>query len=561
VYEKTLNSRSRLVIYLFILIPFCIVAFRLYYLQIEKSEYFKFLADRQHNIYYKITPNRGTIYDRKHKKLAFNFDIFSCYANPRKIIHKEKVAAYLSNLFDIDKETVLERLNKDKAFIWIKRHLSEKETEQIKSLNISGINLIKESNRFYPNQSLASHVLGYVDIDNKGLEGIELYYDDYLKGAPGLNIVTRDAKGRIIEANQYQITSSLESYDLVLTLDRFIQYIAEREIDKVYKKYKAKSAVIIVMNPENGEILALANRPTFDPNKIDEYQAEARRNRAITDIFEPGSVFKMVTATAALNEQVITLDDKIYCEEGEYKIYNHILHDHKPFKELTFKEIIEHSSNIGVVKTAQRLNKRDFYNYIKDFGFGQATGVDLPGERTGIIRRPADWSKISISAIPIGQEIAVTALQMLSATSAIGNDGVLMKPHIVKSIVKHDNETVKQIKPQTVRKVAETEAIDKVKQALLEVVESGTGTRADFEGYSICGKTGTAQKIKPGGGYSHSSYIASFAGFLPKDNPKLAIIVVVDEPRPVYYGGHVAAPVFKAVAKEVMRYIENYGLN
>ncbi len=559
-HEKSYNSRSALILFLFLLLPLSIYICRLFYLQIIKSDYFEHLANRQHNIYYKITPNRGTIYDCKMKKLAITFDVSSCYANPRKIVEKERVAKKLAAFFSLEEGMLLKKLEKDKAFAWIKRHINEGETQGIKDLNINGVDLIKESKRFYPNQILASHILGFVGIDNEGLAGLELHYNDYLRGVPGLSIISKDAKGRIIHTKEYQITHALDSYDLVLTIDRFIQYIAERELEKVYRKYRAKSASVIIMNPRTGEILALANRPTFNPNNFNDYDTSHRRNRAVCDIFEPGSVFKIILATAALEEDIISLDDEVYCEEGSYKVYNHILHDYKPFKELTFKEIIEYSSNIGVVKVAQKLDENVFYNYIRKFGFGKETDIDLPGEEKGLVRPPSKWSKISIAAIPIGQEIAVTSIEMLSAMSAIANDGILVKPHLVKYIVNHHNEHIKEFKTEPVRRVCSKQTAEKLKRALSEVVENGTGKRAKIAGYDICGKTGTAQKVGPAGGYSHSKFIATFCGFMPRNNPKFAIIVVVNEPKPVYYGGYVAAPVFKNVAEEVIKYIENYGL-
>ena len=559
--EKDYNCRSIFVLLLFLFLPFCICVFRLYYLQVVKSTYLQDLANRQHTTYYKTTPKRGIIYDRKEKELAINFDVPSCYANPRKITDFEGTASKLAELLNMKEESILKKLHKDKAFIWIKRHISTNCAQNIEKANIEGVGLIKESRRFYPNQILASHILGFVGIDNEGLEGLELYYNDYLQGVPGLSIISKDAKGRTIKANEYQITPVLDGYNILLTIDRFIQYIAERELDKVYHKYKAKSASLIIMDPSNGEILALCNRPTFNPNDFGNYDPATRRNRAICDIFEPGSVFKIVTATCALEEKVVSLDDKIYCEEGRYKVYNHILHDYKPFKQLTFEDIIKYSSNIGVVKVAQRLDEDILYDYIKRFGFGQKTGVDLPGEEEGIVKSPSNWSRVSISAIPIGQEIAVTPLQMLVAMSAIANDGLMVKPHLVKCIINSYNECVKKFKPEPLKRVCSKETSDKLKEILAKVVESGTGKKAKIAGYSICGKTGTAQKVKPQGGYSHSKFIASFCGFMPKDNPQIAMIVVVDEPKPIYYGGSVAAPVFKNVAEEVIKYIENYGLD
>lgn len=496
------------------------------------------------------------------RKLATSFDVYSCYANPRKITDKEKAAEDLAAFFDLDKDEVLKLLHKDKAFVWIKRHITEEEAQEFNDSNFKALGLVKESRRFYPDQTLASHIMGFVGIDNEGLEGLELYYNDYLRGVAGLSILSRDAKGRFLEAKEYQISQALDGYNLVLTIDKFIQYVAERELDWVYRKYRAKSASIIIMDPTTGEILALANRPTFNPNTFSQAEVSMLRNRAVCDIFEPGSVFKVIAATCALEEKVVSLDEKIYCEEGLYKVSSHTLHDYKPFKDLTFEEIIQYSSNIGVVKVSQRLEEDTFYDYIKKFGFGKMTGIDLPLEEEGIIRSPREWSKISIAAIPIGQEVAVTTLQMLCAISSIANGGTLLRPHLVKYIIDDQNELIKEFKTQPVTRVCSKETSKQLKRAMTKVVEGGTGKRAKIEGYTVAGKTGTAQKVNPsGGGYSHDKFIASFGGFLPVDNPKIAMIVIVDEPRPVYYGGQVAAPVFKKVAQDVIKYIENYGLD
>ena len=560
-YERRCNFRSLIIYIFFLLLPLFIFTGRVFYLQIIKSEHFNLLADKQHRFYYKIPPQRGRVYDRKMRKLAVSFNVSSCYANPRKIKDKQRAAEKLAAFFDLDYDKILRLLSKDKAFVWIKRHISEEKAKTLDELDIGALGLIKESKRFYPDQVLASHILGFVGVDNDGLEGLELYYNDYLKGAAGLTIISRDARGRHIESKEHLISSPLDGYDLVLTIDKYIQHIAERELEAVYKKYKAKAATIIIMEPSTGEILAMANRPTFNPNLFAKSSFEARRNRAVCDIFEPGSVFKIVTAACALEEGIIAPEDKIYCENGAYKIYRHTLHDHKPYKELTFKEVIKYSSNIGTVKVAQRLKEDVLYQYIKRFGFGKITGIDLPLEEEGIIRPPEQWSKLSISAIPMGQEIAVTALQMLRAVSASANGGRLVRPHLIKRIIDSQNECLKEFKPECGRRIFGEKTSIQLKEILTAVIEEGTGKRAKVKGYTAAGKTGTAQKVSPKGGYSHRKFIAVFAGFLPVENPKIAMIVVVDEPRPVYYGGHVSAPVFSAVAQEVLNYMENNGLN
>ncbi|MDP8261516.1 MAG: penicillin-binding protein 2 [Candidatus Kappaea frigidicola] len=530
---------------------------RLFYLQIIKSYQFGALAEGQHTFYYKIPPRRGKILDSKLRNIAVSFDIPSCYANPRRIKNKDEVAQKISEYFGIDYENVRTKLAKDKAFVWIKRYISQQEKKNINQLDGCHVGFVKESKRFYPDNELTAHVVGFVGIDNTGLEGLEFYYNDYLKGSPGLSLVGRDAKGRHIESESETIYEALDGLDIVLTIDKYIQYVAERELDKAYKKYKAKGGTIIVMNSLNGEILAMSSRPTYNPNAFNDSPADARRNRAVSDIFEPGSVFKVVTAAVALEEEVVSLDETIYCENGAYKVANHVLHDHKPYKDLSFKGVIEHSSNIGTVKVASRLDENVFYDYMLRFGFGAKTDIDFPMEEKGIVKDPTKWSRISIAAIPIGQEIAVTALQMITSIAVIANDGYLVQPHLVRHISDNSGNIVKEFNYPVKYRVISQKISKNVREIMQAVVETGTGKRARIKGYVVCGKTGTAQKIEPTGGYSHSKFMATFGGFILSDDINLAIIVVLDEPRPVYYGGTVSAPVFKNVAEEIIKYLQH----
>ena len=556
-HERTYNSRSLKIYVLFFILPLLVLGGRLFYLQVIKSHQFGALAEGQHTFYYKIPPKRGKILDSKLKNIAVSFDIASCYVNPRRIENKDEAARKISEYFGIDCDDVRRRLAKDKAFVWIKRHISQQERENISELDGCHLGLIKESKRFYPDNELTAHVVGFVGIDNTGLEGLELYYNDYLRGSPGLSLVGRDAKGRHIESESEVIYEALDGFDVVLTIDKYIQYVAERELEKAYKKYRAKGGTIIVMNCLNGEIIAMANRPTYNPNDFNSSSIDARRNRAVCDIFEPGSVFKIITASIALDEGVVSVDETIYCENGAYKVSSHMLHDHKPYKNLSFKGVIEHSSNIGTVKVASRLDRAVFYDYMLRFGFGSKTGIDLPMEELGIVKDPTRWSKISIAAIPIGQEIAVTALQMVTAIAVIANDGYLVRPHLVKYINDNEGNIVKEFDYPIKHRVISHKTSDYMKDIMQTVVETGTGKKAKVKGYTVCGKTGTAQKVKPSGGYSHSKFMATFGGFILSDEVNLAIIVILDEPGPVYYGGIVSAPVFKNVAKESIKYLKH----
>jgi cell division protein FtsI/penicillin-binding protein 2 len=402
---------------------------------------------------------------------------------------------------------------------------------------------------------LTSHVIGFAGLDNTGLEGIELYYDKYLKGQPGWALFLRDARQKKLDLWEEMVLPK-DGYDVVLTIDEVIQYIAESQLDKAIKTYHARAASIVVMDPHTGAILALASRPTYDSNVYRDADKDCLRNRAICDLFEPGSVFKIVTASAALEEKKVDEADKFFCENGAYRVATHTLHDHRPHGWLTFREVIEQSSNIGTTKVAQVLGPDTVYKYVKLFGFGAKSKIDLPGEISGMAKEPRYWSKVSIGAIPIGQEVGVTALQLASAISVIANGGQLMQPYVVAEIRDKFGEKIKEIPPIMVRKAVSLDTAERVKQMLVGVVENGTGKLGRIEGLSAAGKTGTAQKLEPDGTYSHDKYVASFIGFAPAQEPLVAIAVVMDEPRPYYFGGVVAAPVFKNVAGDTVKYLK-----
>ncbi len=540
---------SYLVILLFIL-------FHLFNIQVLNNRNYIKLADSQHHLTFKLDPQRGVIYDRNQKVLALSLKVSSVYAVPRAIVEKEEVAAKLSNTLGLDYESVLAKLKKDKAFIWIKRRVTEEEAENIKALKLFGIDLTKESKRYYPNKELAAHVLGFAGIDEKGLEGLELKYDSYLKGQPGKRSLLRDAKQRMLPAFEYEYVPAVNGYNLVLTIDEVIQHIVEEAIDRNLKKNNALAASVVVMNPQNGEIYALASRPSYDLNHFAQANAACRRNRVISDYFEPGSTFKVITASAALEENIVSTDEVFFCENGAYRVSRHTLHDHRPYGNLTFVEIIEKSSNIGAVKIAQKMGAKTLYNYVKKFGFGQRTGIDLPGETRGFFRPFERWSKLSIAAIPIGHEIGVSAIQMARAMCAVVNGGYLVKPHIVKEIVDNNNEIIESFKNDKPQRVI-SEKTSRIMRGILKgVVEKGTGVRAKIKGYDVGGKTGTAQKIDSSGRYSHEKYVASFIGFTPVDEPQFVVAVIFDEPRPFYYGGLVSAPVFKEITEKILKYMD-----
>ena len=558
-YISNYRRRSEAVFLFFLLLLFVFVL-RLLFIQFFRSNYLSAIADKQHNLFVELEPVRGTIYDSRHKPQAINLPAESLYVSPNEIKEKDKdaIISKLITLLDVDPAYLRDKFSKKKSFVWLARKLAPEQAQQIKSLNIRGLGFIKESKRTYPNSYLASHVLGFAGIDNIGLEGTELYRDKYLKGLPGWAIFLRDARQKRLDLWRKMVLPR-DGLNLTLTIDEVIQYIAERELDKAFKTHHAKGASIIVMNPHTGAILALANRPTYDLNNHSNVNKEMTRDRAICDMFEPGSVFKIVTASAALEENRVSESDRFFCENGVYRFGAHLLHDHTPHGWLTFREVIEESSNIGTVKVAMILGPEVVHRYARAFGFGARSGIDLPGETGGLLRDVRQWSKMSISSVPIGQEVGVTAIQLVSAISVIANGGQLMKPYIVEDIRDKDGQLIKHISPTLARKVISVDTAARMKKMLTGVVEEGTGKLAKLMGFSAAGKTGTAQKLEPNGTYSHNKFVATFIGFAPAEDPMIAIVVTVDEPHPNYYGGVVAAPVFKNVAGDVIRYLKTIG--
>lgn len=554
-YIKKHSSRFRAVFFLFVFL-FAFLLLRLVSIHFFRASYLEAMANKQHNLFLELPPTRGTIFDRNLRPLSLNLPAYSLYAVPPRIKDKPAAIENLISLTGLNKEFLEERLNRKKSFIWLARKLPMTTVDKIKRMKIDGLGFIKESKRYYPNSLLAAHVIGFSDVDNRGLEQLELTYDNYLKGASGWCMVKRDARQRELLLERSFIPPK-DGYDLVLAIDTTIQFIAEKELDAAFKKHHANGASIIIINPYSGEILALANRPTFDLNNYKDTNTESRRNRAICDMFEPGSVFKIVTASAALAENRVTENDKFFCENGQYQVANHILHDHTPHGILTFREVIEQSSNIGTTKVAQKLGPQIIYQYEKLFGFGDLTKVDLPGEVRGVVIKPAAWSKTSIGAVPIGQEVGVTAIQLVTAISAIANGGYYVRPFVVKSVQDKHGELIKEFKPTVAKRVISADIASRIKSIITGAVERGTGKLARPPSFTAAGKTGTAQKVEPNGTYSQTKFFASFIGFVPADNPQIAMAVVFDEPHPSHFGGTVAAPVFAKVAENVLKYLQS----
>lgn len=554
-YTRAHRTRLHIIFSLFILL-LSFLLIRVIYLQLARAYNLSFLAKKQHTAIIELQPKRGTIYDRNVRPLAVSLNLDSVYANAREVRDKKATARRLSETMGLSDQFVYDRISRDKGFIWLKRKLSPPEAAKVKSLGIKGIEFVKEPKRVYPNNSLASQIIGYAGTDNKGLEGLELRYDEYLKGTRGYRATLRDARRRPIASFEYEYYPSVDGLDLILTVDDVVQHIAERELDWAVQKFHPIGACIIVMDPQTGDILAMSSRPTFNLNTFQRVNAEKKRNRAVTDMYEPGSIFKIVTAAAALDTKSVGLNDRFYCENGAWRhAGGKILHDHKPHGWLTFRQVIEKSSNIGTVKVGIKLGGGNLYTYIKRFGFGDMTNIDLPGEVPGFIRPPSKWSGTSIYAIPMGQEVTVSSLQMACALSAIANGGKLMKPRIIQSIQDKHGEMIKEYQPAVVRQVMSETTAATMRDILSGVVEDGTGQLAKVDGYDVGGKTGTSQKIE-NGTYSHSKFIASFIGFAPVKDPKIVVVVMLDQPHPLYFGGVVAAPVFSRVVRDTLRYMD-----
>ena len=549
-YTKSTKFRASFV-FLTLISLFAILLIRLFWLQLG---YFSPLKNnQQYKFILRIKPQRGIIYDRKGKKLAVSLRANSVYAIPKEIKDKVKTAEILSNHLNLSQKDLLRKFS-SKSFVWLKRKVSFAEEKAIKKALLKGVYFLPEEKRFYPQGELTAHLLGFCDIDNEGLEGIELFYNSYLKGWEGWRFSEKDAHHSEIAAFEKKNIPAVNGYNLLLTIDIVIQYIVEKELKKTVEKYRPLTATVIVLNPQSGALLALANYPTYNPNSFSSFSPSFYRNRAITDFFEPGSVFKIITASAALEEKIAKPDDTFYCEKGRYYFKGQVLHDYHPYGKLTFSEVLEKSSNIGISKIAQILGKEKLYNYILKFGFGSTTGIDLPGEVKGLIRPPKAWQNIHILNIPMGQGVGVNSLQLARAISVIANGGELVQPYLVEEIRDERGEKIKSFSFSKQRIISRQTAWQ-MSEILQRAVERGTGKNAKIEGYKVAGKTGTAQKVDPKGGYRKDKFIASFIGFLPAEDPLISIVVVVDRPQGAHFGSVVAAPLFQRIGKQVVEYL------
>ena len=529
---------------------------RLSYLQLLKHGEYLARAQRQQQRTIEITPKRGIIYDRNLRVLAMSVPVKSAFAVPAEIADEALAARLLSSVLGVPQDVLETRMASSRSFVWISRKLPPEKVEAIEALNLNGIYFQDENQRSYPKRDLAAHVLGFVDRDEKGLAGIEYELDSQIRSKSEKIVVMADARQRWFDGGEAQRERGA---NVVLALDEKIQYIAQRELLAAIEKTHAMAGSVIVMNPNTGEILAMANWPRFNPNVASEAPAESRMNRAVSALYEPGSTFKLITLAAAFDQDITRPSEVFDCENGAIYIAGHRIRDHKPFGLLNVADILAQSSDVGAIKIAVRLGAPRFYEYIRAFGFGAPTGVDLPGESKGILHRLESWSAISIGSVSMGQEIGVTPIQLITAVSAIANGGLLVKPHVVQQIKRGEQvlPTPASLSAAEPRRVIRPETAATLRRLMEGVVLHGTGPLARLDGWTAAGKTGSAQKIDPATGrYSPTQLIASFTGFAPINNPAVAILISLDSPIGLHEGGQVAAPVFKRIAEQVLSYLD-----
>ncbi|MGQ0793932.1 MAG: penicillin-binding protein [Deltaproteobacteria bacterium] len=514
------------------------------------------VASRQQTGLFTLLPRRGKILDANSKELAVNIDAESVYLRPKEVGNKAEYAQKIAKAMKLPKRDIINLLDSGKSFVWVKRLADAREVENLRKFNLEAVGFIKEAKRVYPNGYLAGQVLGFTNVDSKGMEGIEYYFEETIGGNPGKISVKRDARGRQITNAPFDAEGSITGSDVVLTIDSHIQFIAEKELKEGIEQTRAERGMALVMRSETGEILAMASYPFFNPADFKRVSKDKIRNLPVWHSFEPGSTAKIFLIAAALEDKKVNPASKFDCENGRRKVGPAIIKDVHPYKILSVAEILTLSSNICSSKIAESLGRDRLYEYLKNFGFGSNTGIDLPGEGGGLLMNSKRWGPVELATISFGQGVSVTAIQLAAALSAVANGGELMKPYAVKKIIGLDGKTLKENKPQVVRQVISYDTASDITQMLEDVVQEGTGKKASIMGYRVAGKTGTAQIPNPETkGYYADRYNSSFIGFAPADDPKITVIVAVENPRTSQYGGVVAAPIFKGITEKTLFYL------
>ncbi len=556
------KPRWRVVIIATLIIAlFAMVSLKALELQVlDRERAFK-IARKQHHGTSTLLPRRGRILDRNGKELAVNVDVKSVYANPKEVVDPKNTAHILSKKLGVSEEKIHKRVASNKSFVWVKRLADSKAADELKESDVKGLGFIPEPKRIYPNGTLLGQVIGFTDIDSIGIEGIEYKYDSSLIGKTRKITLKRDARGQKIlsDPNEIQEIDKDKSSgnDITLTIDSQIQHIVERELKEGIEEMGGEKGMAIVMNPETGEVLAMASYPFVDPNSYSKFPVENRRNLPVWYAYEPGSTMKVFLAASAIEDKKVNPNSQFNCENGRRKIGSAVIKDIKPRGTLTVSEIVKYSSNIGASKIGELMGRDSYYKYLKKFGFGDKTGIGLPGESKGQLASPRKWGAIELATISFGQGVSVTSLQLVTALSAIANGGYLMKPYIIEKIVDPEGHVLIENKPEVVTRVISYDTSDQMKRIMQSVVEDGTGKKAQIPGFSVAGKTGTAQIPNPqSGGYYSDRYIASFIGFTPVEDPEIVMAVIVEAPRKKTHGGSVAGPVFKQIAEKVLFYMQ-----
>jgi cell division protein FtsI (penicillin-binding protein 3) len=556
------KPRWRVVIIATLIIAlFAMVSLKALELQVlDRERAFK-IARKQHHGTSTLLPRRGRILDRNGKELAVNVDVKSVYANPKEVVDPKNTAHILSKKLGVSEEKIHKRVASNKSFVWVKRLADSKAADELKESDVKGLGFIPEPKRIYPNGTLLGQVIGFTDIDSIGIEGIEYKYDSSLIGKTRKITLKRDARGQKIlsDPNEIQEIDKDESSgnDITLTIDSQIQHIVERELKEGIEEMGGEKGMAIVMNPETGEVLAMASYPFVDPNSYSKFPVENRRNLPVWYAYEPGSTMKVFLAASAIEDKKVNPNSQFNCENGRRKIGSAVIKDIKPRGTLTVSEIVKYSSNIGASKIGELMGRDSYYKYLKKFGFGDKTGIGLPGESKGQLASSRKWGAIELATISFGQGVSVTSLQLVTALSAIANGGYLMKPYIIEKIVDPEGHVLIENKPEVVTRVISYDTSDQMKRIMQSVVEDGTGKKAQIPGFSVAGKTGTAQIPNPqSGGYYSDRYIASFIGFTPVEDPEIVMAVIVEAPRKKTHGGSVAGPVFKQIAEKVLFHMQ-----
>lgn len=562
-----LGKRHKLlanVIGISLLVVFAALAFQLGMIQLFHHNRYEKMAKSQHFKRIEIPARRGPIFDRNGNKLAESIRVSSVCADPWEVSDKYPTASKLADILGMDESEVFKLLDKDKRFVWIKRRITDIEEIEINRCKLKGIYTRYEYKRLYPMDELASHVVGITDIDGNGLEGIELAFDNLLRGTNGYMVVEKDGLQRhITNINNIEVQPEHGS-GILLTIDKVIQQYVEEEIDRAFIKHLPKSITAIVMVPSTGEILAMANHPTFNPNNFTRSPSSSRRNRAVTDCFEPGSLIKPVIVSALFKHGLAMPEDSFFCYNGEYRMGRRVLHDTHGYGNLTVSEIVAKSSNIGMAQIGAILGPKRLYGHLRDTGFGEKLNIELPGEIEGILRPLNSWTSYSVPSISMGQEISATPLQLINAFCCIANGGIRIQPTIVAGLTTNDGKTIthRAKLPKVIKRVLSHGICrDKVNPILVRVVNEGTGKAAVLSNYQVAGKTGTSQKLDNNQTYSHTRFISSFIGYAPAESPIICVLVVVDEPKGEYYGGTVAAPIVKNILENSIDYLLNGRVN